>query len=94
MAEARARVVTDRAERYAKQLAEHLGRRNAPVVEPDGVRLVLTSGSCLLVPGADHLLLVATAADDDALSAVEDVVTRHLERMGRRDELAVAWVRS
>lgn len=94
MAESRARVQTDRADRYAKQLAEHLGRRSAPVAEPEGVRLVLTSGSCLMVPEADHLLLIASAADADALGAVEEVVSRHLERMGRRDELAVAWVRS
>jgi hypothetical protein len=93
MLTSRAQVATDRPDRYAKQLADHLGRRNAPVVEPGGVRLVFSRGSCLLAPGPEHLLLTATAADEDALSTVEEVVSRHLERIGHRDELVVAWLR-
>jgi hypothetical protein len=93
MLTSRAQVATDRSDRYAKQLADHLGRRNDPVAEPDGVRLVFSRGSCLLTPGPDQLLLTATAPDEDALSTVEEVVSRHLERIGRRDELMVAWLR-
>jgi uncharacterized protein len=93
MPTSRAQVVTDRPDRYAKQLTEHLGRRNAPVAEPDGVRLVFARGSCLMAPGSGHLLLTASAEDDDGLSAVEELVARHLERIGRRDALAVGWVR-
>lgn len=94
MTQSQAQVATERAERYAKQLAEHLGRRNAPVVQADGVRLILAAGSCLMTPGPEHLLLTATAPDEAALATVQEVVSRHLERMGRRDELAVTWVRS
>jgi uncharacterized protein len=50
-----AQVATDRSDRYAKQLADHLGRRNDPVTGPDGVRLVFSRGSCLLTPGPDQL---------------------------------------
>jgi hypothetical protein len=87
-------VATDRPDRYAKQLAEHLGRRNAPVTEPGGTRLIFTAGSCLLSADADGLLLIAEAEDDAGLDAVQQVVSRHLERMGRRDELLVQWART
>ncbi len=93
MPSSRARVATDRPERYAKQLSEHLGRRNAPVTEPDGIRLIFARGTCLMTPAADHLLLTAAAADSESLGAVEDLVARHLVRIGRRDELAVEWAR-
>lgn len=93
MPTSRAQVTTGRPERYARQLAEHLGRRNAPVTEPGGVRLVFARGSCLMTPGTDHLLLTATAADGESLAAVEELVARHLVRIGRRDALAVEWVR-
>jgi hypothetical protein len=93
MPTSRAQIATERPDRYAKQLADHLGRRNAPVAEPDGVRLVFSRGSCLLSPRPGHLLLTATAAEEDALSTVEEVVSRHLERIGRRDALEVGWAR-
>ena len=93
MPTSRAQVATDRPERYAKQLSEHLGRRSAPVIEPDGVRLTFARGTCLMTPVAAHLLLTATAADSESLAAVEDLVARHLVRIGRRDELTVEWAR-
>jgi hypothetical protein len=93
MPTSRARVATERPDRYAKQLADHLGQRIAPVVEPGGVLLVFSRGSCVLVPAPNYLLLTASAADDGALGAVEEVVSRHLERIGQRDALAVGWAR-
>lgn len=87
-----ARVVTGRPDRYAKQLAEHLGRRNTPVTGPDGIRLVFALGTCLMTAGPGHLLLTASADGDEDLRTVEELVTRHLVRIGRRDALAVEWV--
>jgi hypothetical protein len=91
-----ARVATDAAPRYAKQLASHLGRKVAvdanPADQPAGsYRLTLGAGEGVLVPEADHLLLQATAADDAGLAVVQDVLGRHLERFGQRNELVVTW---
>jgi len=88
-----AAVVTDAADRYAKQLASHLGRKAEVRTEPGGERIVLGPGSCLLVPGPSSLGLRATADTQEALERVEQVVGSHLERFGQRNELVVTWVR-
>jgi hypothetical protein len=88
---ARAVVATEAAPRYAKQLASHLGRRLEVRPETEGDRLVFDEGSCLLVPGPDALELRASATSADALTQVQDVVGRHLERFGQRNELVVDW---
>jgi hypothetical protein len=59
--------------------------------EADGVRIVIGSGSCLLVPGATALELRAQAPDAEALARVTDVIGSHLERFGQRNELVVSW---
>jgi uncharacterized protein len=85
-------VSTDRAERYAKQLGEHLGRKVPLTVTPEGRLVRIAGGTCLLSPTADALVLQATAPDAESLARVQDVVGRHLERFGARDELQVTWV--
>jgi hypothetical protein len=76
-----ARVSTDRAGRYGKQLASHLGRRaQSEWNEEDGRGLIVTIWS------------QEDAAD--AVDRLENVVGRHLVRFGTRDELVVAWTRA
>jgi uncharacterized protein len=86
-------VSTTTPERYAKQLASHLGRRSEIREEADGIRIVLTVGSCLVRADGDALELTATAAGPDELDVVTEVVGSHLERFGQRNELQVAWRR-
>jgi hypothetical protein len=90
---ASAAVATDAPERYAKQLAAHLGRRSEIREEDDGTRIVLEAGTCLLRCRPGVLELQATAADADGLDRVTDVVGRHLERFGQRNELNVTWTK-
>jgi len=89
-----ATVPTDAAERYAKQLLAHLGRKNT--VEPvegaaEAGRLLFAYGIGIVRPEAGRLVLEATAADDESLARVQDVLGRHLERFGARRELVVHW---
>ena len=89
-----AAVPTDAAERYAKQLLSHLGRKNT--VEPvDGVpdawRLVFAYGIGTIRSEGDRIVLEAEASDDESLARVKDVLGRHLERFGARRELTVHW---
>ena len=86
-----ATVATDAAERYAKQLASHLGRKAQVQQEPDGRRVVLGGGSCLLVTGETALELRSEAASAESLEQVQHVVGSHLERFGQRNELVVVW---
>jgi hypothetical protein len=90
---ARADVATATPERYAKQLAAHLGRRSEIRDEADGTRIVLDVGDCLLRSHEGGLELLATAPGPEELDRVEDVVGRHLERFGQRNELTVVWQR-
>jgi len=87
-----ANVATETPERYAKQLANHLGRKAEVRSEDAGERIVLGGGSCLLESRAGTLVLHATADDTDGLRRVEQVVGSHLERFGARNELTVTWV--
>lgn len=89
-----AAVPTDAAQRYAKQLLAHLGRKNTvePVEgAPDAGRLVFAYGLGTVRPEADRLVLEASASDDESLARVQDVLGRHLERFGARRELIVHW---
>ncbi|MFD9270584.1 DUF2218 domain-containing protein [Streptomyces goshikiensis] len=91
----RARVATDRPQRYAKQLAAHLGRRiettwdeetgHGRLIFPDGI------GTMTAQPGA---LLLTVEGDAQHLAALEDGVARHLVRFGAKDELTVHWQRN
>jgi hypothetical protein len=87
-----ARVATDAAPRYAKQLASHFGRK-IPVEEaPDGGHLLTFQETVVVLqPADDHLLIRVDAPDAPALAAIQGVVGSHLERFGRRNELTVPW---
>ncbi|GAA4566213.1 DUF2218 domain-containing protein [Planotetraspora kaengkrachanensis] len=87
-----AHVATETAARYAKQLASHLGRK-VPVEDlpGDGYRLTFPAGEGVLSTEADRLIMRATATDAASLAIVQDVLGRHLERFGQRNELVVNW---
>jgi hypothetical protein len=84
-------VATNRAERFAKQLASHLGQRMAVTTVHGDQQLSFSAGRCLLTPRPDALVLTATAAGADALASVQEVIARHLVRFGAKDELTVEW---
>lgn len=87
-------VRTPTPERYAKQLASHLGRRSEVIEQEAGTLLRLAGGECLLQPQADSLQLHASAPDAEALDRVTEVVGSHLERFGQRNEIQVSWQRA
>lgn len=98
----RAIVETDRPARYAKQLVSHLGHK-VPIVEiEDGHRITFNRddvfngcGDVLVtvVDGAECLVLLAHAEDDERLSRVEGVLSRHLKKFGEREGLKVTFER-
>ncbi|MDT4937040.1 MAG: uncharacterized protein QOG80_711 [Pseudonocardiales bacterium] len=48
-------------------------------------------GQCTLTAAADALTLRIEATDEEGLGKIQDVITRDLDRFGRRDRLTVAW---
>jgi hypothetical protein len=80
-----ARVVTDRGDRYRKQLVSHFGNRVEVTESPAGT--VLTrgfGGTTTLTVEPDALGMIAAAGDAQTLDQVRDVTGRHLERSARR----------
>lgn len=91
-ATARAQVATTSADRYAKQLSSHLGRHGELREVSDGTVVVLANGECRLVSQPESLELYASAPTQEDLERVMEIVGKHLERFGQRNELTVTWV--
>jgi uncharacterized protein len=87
-----ARVMTERGERYRKQLASHFGNRIEVTETPAGTVLAWGfGGTTTLAVDADALVMLAAADDSETLDQVKDVTGRHLERFGEKDGLVVTW---
>lgn len=91
MLSTRADVRTDHPERYAKQLVSHLGRKVDFAVEGPTSTASIAGGTGAIEVGAGVLVLRAQAPDRATLDRVQDVLGRHLERFGQRNELTVVW---
>jgi uncharacterized protein len=89
-----ATVITDRPERYGKQLASHLGRRNGGEWSEDTSTgwIDLGEGRATITAKGDQLHLDITAPCGE-LGRLEEVVGSHLVRFGEKDELSVVWNR-
>jgi hypothetical protein len=90
---ATASVATPTPERYAKQLAAHLGRKLEVREEADGLRLIFGDGTgdCVLRAEGSALEMSASAAGPAELERITHVVGSHLERFGQRNELVATW---
>ena len=91
---ARADVPTDSPERYAKQLVSHLGHRVEFATVGDTSTADIGGGTGSVVVGTGVLTLLAQGPDAETLARVQDVLGRHLERFGQRNELTVTWTRT
>jgi hypothetical protein len=90
---AQARVATPTPGRYVKQLVSHLGRkRTTTLVAPGHGLVTFDDGRCVATAEPGVLVLTANADTAEGLARIQDVVGRHLERFGQRNELRVEWV--
>lgn len=91
---ARADVRTETPERYAKQLVSHLGHRVGFSTVGNVSTASIGTGVGAVEVGDGVLTLHASGPDAAALDLVQDVLGRHLERFGTRQELSVVWTRT
>jgi hypothetical protein len=109
MLTAEVRVQTDHPGRYLVQLGRHAQQAHRlrhdrddtqPPPRVEHVEWSETSGvvdfgrgRCTMQASENLLTLRAEAADEESLQLVQDLVTRDIERFGRRDHLQVSWQR-
>jgi hypothetical protein len=96
MPTAEAHVPTERADRYLRQLCSHASRLHhagprAEATSDTTGRITLGTAHCELTAGPTALVLRATADDEAQLKELQERVAHTLERVGRRDGLAVVW---
>lgn len=85
-------MATERPERYAKQLAGHWARKGSSGVEDGATVIRFDSGQVVeLRAEAGVLRITASVPDDADPDGFAQVVAEHLQRFGKRNELAVTW---
>jgi hypothetical protein len=83
---------TDRAERYAKQLAGHWARKGSAGEEDGATVIRFESGQVVVLRAAEGVLHVeASVPEGGDADRFAQVVKEHLERFGQREELDVVW---
>ncbi|MEU6357142.1 DUF2218 domain-containing protein [Streptomyces sp. NPDC047072] len=96
MPRSEARVTTDRPQRYAKQLASHLGRRSETSWDEESGTgsLLFQNGGKGTLTATEGALLLTLEAEAEHLDLLEGVIGSHLVRFGTKDELVVEWQRA
>lgn len=83
---------TDRAERYAKQLAGHWARKGSAGKEDGATVIRFDSGQVVAMRAQpESLSIEVTVPGGGDVDRFAQVVKEHLERFGQRDELEVVW---
>lgn len=85
-------MLTDRPERFARQLASHWASKTQQSEAGGVTTLVFESGQTVeLRPEQGVLQITVTVADDADVDRFAQVVTEHLQRFGQRSALVVDW---
>jgi uncharacterized protein len=84
-------VTTAKPSPYLLQVAKHFRHKLDVRFDEQEATIAFAFGTAELRAEDGVLRLTAVAPTEDDLHRVEHVVGSHLERFGRRDELAVAW---
>ncbi|NUR29364.1 MAG: DUF2218 domain-containing protein [Catenulispora sp.] len=85
---------TDHIGHIGRSLLQHRGSHARPAVEAvsdTSVRIRLGAAQCDVTADPVTLTFRATAQDPEQLRRLQEAVTRTVERIGRRDRLAVIW---
>jgi catechol 2,3-dioxygenase len=87
----RAVVATTKPSPYLLQLAKHFRHKLDVRFDEHSAVIPFAFGTAEVAAEADALIIAAHAHTPADLARVQQVVGSHLERFGRRDELAVSW---
>jgi len=93
MVRSEARIPTQSAGRYIKQLcnhAVHMGARSE-WTPPDGRVEFPYGGTCRLTATPDELILTVDAPTPDQLATIQTILGADFERFGQRHGMRVTW---
>ncbi len=94
MAESSAKLIIDRPERYAKQLASHIGHKAQSIEEVDG-KTIISFGfgaTGTISATSEAVLLTADADNAEALEKAQDVLGRHLLKFAKLEDQTLDWL--
>lgn len=88
-----AEVLTDRSERFAKQLVTHLGRKVEWVTDDGVLTASFGTASASVAPADGVLVLTASGATVEEVAQIEDALARHLHKFAFRHPVEISWTR-
>lgn len=88
------KLTIERPERYAKQLASHIGHKAQSVAEVDGVTTITFGfgGTGTISVNSDSVLLTAQADSQENLDKAQDVLGRHLLKFAKLEDHKLDWI--
>ncbi len=88
-----AQVTTASGQIYLKKLCRHFAHKVPATLTGDQGIIEFPFGRCRIDTTPDHMRFVIDIEDTHEVADAERVVTEHLLRMARGDNLDVRWVR-
>ncbi len=84
-------ITTPNASKYLQQLCKHFAHKPPVTFDERSGQVTFTIGECDLSAEAGALKISLTAADNERMAQLRDVVARHLVRFAFREELIFNW---
>lgn len=94
MIHSKAEITTGKASRYLQQMCKHFGHKVTVAFTPEAGEIHLPFGDGTLQSADGRLTLQASAASEDDVERLEQVLGSHLERFAFRENISVTWTRS
>jgi caffeoyl-CoA O-methyltransferase len=93
MPQSSAKLVIDRPERYAKQLASHIGHKAQAISEADGITTVTFGfgGTGTIAVESDAVLLTGDAGNQEDLEKIQNILGKHLLKFAKLEDQQLDW---
>lgn len=93
MPQSSAKLVIDRPERYAKQLASHIGHKAESVAEADGITTITFGfgGTGTIAVESDSVLLTGEAGNQEDLEKIQNILGKHLLKFAKLEDQQLDW---
>ncbi|MFM2321133.1 MAG: hypothetical protein RL612_280 [Actinomycetota bacterium] len=93
MPQSSAKLVIDRPERYAKQLASHIGHKAESVSETDGITTITFGfgGTGTIAVDSESVLLTGDAGNQEDLEKIQNILGKHLLKFAKLEDQQLDW---